>query len=387
MDARRAVSRLLHSHLLGLLVLSYALAAVCPALGLWLRDIRIVGVALGGGRLGVSVPTLLLSFLLFHAGLRVRSERAREITRRPTVLLIGLVANLAVPVAYILTIMPIMSAWHNPREAGTLLLGLALVAAMPVAGSSTAWAQHSGGDMTLSLGLVLASTLLSPLTTPAAFRLLGAAAPEGLAGELHRLADNGAGAFLTLWVLTPSIAGILIGAIVGPLRATAIDRRLKPIGPVVLLLLCYANASACLPKALGTPDWDFLAVTIGFVVGLCTLTFASGHLLGCLVGAAREERAALMFGMGMNNNGTGLVLASAALASQPIVLLPIIAYNLVQHLAASCASSLLRPAPLEEVSPSSLTRVSGWPRARSTGDHDVEAGFAGIRCANDKGPQ
>jgi BASS family bile acid:Na+ symporter len=43
-----------------------------------------------------------------------------------------------------------------------------------------------------------------------------------------------------------------------------------------------------------------------------------------------------MFGLGMNNNGTGLVLASMALADHPRVMLPIIFYNLVQHLVAGC---------------------------------------------------
>jgi BASS family bile acid:Na+ symporter len=41
-----------------------------------------------------------------------------------------------------------------------------------------------------------------------------------------------------------------------------------------------------------------------------------------------------MFGLGMNNNGTGLVLASVTLANHPLVMLPIIFYNLVQHLVA-----------------------------------------------------
>jgi BASS family bile acid:Na+ symporter len=42
-----------------------------------------------------------------------------------------------------------------------------------------------------------------------------------------------------------------------------------------------------------------------------------------------------MFGLGMNNNGTGLVLASLLLSEHPQVMLPIIAYNLVQHFVAS----------------------------------------------------
>ena len=41
-----------------------------------------------------------------------------------------------------------------------------------------------------------------------------------------------------------------------------------------------------------------------------------------------------MFGLGMNNNGTGLVLASMALTEHPQVMVPIIFYNLVQHVVA-----------------------------------------------------
>jgi hypothetical protein len=49
-----------------------------------------------------------------------------------------------------------------------------------------------------------------------------------------------------------------------------------------------------------------------------------------------------MFGLGMNNNGTGLVMASMALADHPRVLLPIIFYNLVQHLAAGATDRIVR---------------------------------------------
>jgi hypothetical protein len=44
-----------------------------------------------------------------------------------------------------------------------------------------------------------------------------------------------------------------------------------------------------------------------------------------------------MFGLGMTNNGTGLVIAAGALAQFPAVMVPIIFYNLVQHVVAGCA--------------------------------------------------
>lgn len=49
-----------------------------------------------------------------------------------------------------------------------------------------------------------------------------------------------------------------------------------------------------------------------------------------------------MYGLGMNNNGTGLVLASMALADHPGVMLPIIIYNLVQQVVAGVVGHLTR---------------------------------------------
>jgi len=48
-----------------------------------------------------------------------------------------------------------------------------------------------------------------------------------------------------------------------------------------------------------------------------------------------------MFGLGMNNNGTGLVLATVALSRFPQIMLPIIFYNLVQHIVAGSVDFLL----------------------------------------------
>ena len=85
---------------------------------------------------------------------------------------------------------------------------------------------------------------------------------------------------------------------------------------------------------------DFLALILGVVVGLCVLTFASGWVIGRLLKADPARQTALMFGLGMNNNGTGLVLAGVALAGHPRVMLPILLYNLVQHLVAGVVASL-----------------------------------------------
>lgn len=341
-DTMSAVSHFLHRHLLKLIILSYGLAAVFPGPGLWLKEVAILDLVGLSGFSAVTAPKLLLWMLLFNAGLRVRGGRLKQLVRRPGMMLAGLAANLVVPLAFLALMVPALRIWHNPDEAALVLVGLALVTSMPIAGSSTGWAQAADGDMALSLGLVLGSTFLSPLTTPASLHALGLLAPGHYGERLHQLAGGDTGTFLIAWVLIPSALGIAARAVLGESRAQAVEARLKVVAPIVLLVLCYANASSCLPQALGNPDWDFLGIVMAFVSGLCLLTFAAGHAVGRIVGADRGQRVALMFGLGMNNNGTGLVLASMAMGSQPLVMLPIIVYNLVQHLIAGGVDALLR---------------------------------------------
>jgi bile acid:Na+ symporter, BASS family len=339
-----AVSHLLHRHLLKLIILSYGLAAAIPGPGLWLKEANVLDLLGLPVLFAMTPPKLLLWLLLFNAGLRVRGARIGQLARRPRMILAGLAANLVVPLAFLALMVPMLRAWHNPDEAAIVLVGLALVSSMPIAGSSTGWAQTANGDMALSLGLVLGSTFLSPLTTPVALHALGMLAPSHCGDQLRQLAGRDTGGFLVAWVLIPSALGIVVRAAIGEARAESVESRLKIVAPATLLVLCYANASSCLPQALGNPDWDFLSIIMVFVAGLCTLTFAAGHAIGKLVGADRGQRVALMFGLGMNNNGTGLVLASLAMGSQPLVMLPIIVYNLVQHVIAGSVNSLLRTA-------------------------------------------
>ena len=162
------------------------------------------------------------------------------------------------------------------------------------------------------------------------------------AEDLHELAAGGAGAFLAVGVILPSLLGIALRQCAGERRVAAAKPALKMVNISVLLFLNYSNASVSLPQAIARPDSDFLAVTLVIVVGLCVLAFAAGWALARLFRAARDRRVSLMFGLGMNNNGTGLVMASMALADHPRVLLPIIFYNLVQHLVAGAADRIIR---------------------------------------------
>lgn len=234
-----------------------------------------------------------------------------------------------------------MRLWTEPVEVQYILVGLALVAAMPIAGGSTAWAQNANGNLALSLGLVLFSTLLSPMITPVMFNIFGEMASEKFETVLQGLAVYGSDAFLGLWVVLPSLLGIAVRFIVSEDWIVGGMPYLKFINSIVLLLLNYSNAAVSLPQAIADQDYDFLAITMVISAGLCLTLFAVGYGMSRLFKLDRAERVSLMFGLGMNNNGTGLVLASLALSSYPNVMVPIIFYNLVQHIAAGTVNEVM----------------------------------------------
>jgi BASS family bile acid:Na+ symporter len=329
-----SLSHFIHKNFLWFVLGSYAVAAIWPTFGMWIRDISFGTITAFGETVRVSLPMAMLAFLLLNAGLGVQTAQLKNLVRSP-LLIVGLAGNLLVPIAFIVVMSQTMRLWHNSDETQNVLVGLALVASMPIAGSSTAWSQNANGNLALSLGLVVFSTLLSPLTTPVALHSVGLLTTGDYSEDLHELASSGTGGFLAFTVILPSLLGMAAHVVVGEARVASSKPVLKLLNSINLLLLNYSNASLSLPQTIADPDWDFLAVILAIVTSLCLLAFASGWLIARLFRADDSQRISLMFGLGMNNNGTGLVLASMALADHPRVLLPIIFYNVVQHLVAA----------------------------------------------------
>jgi BASS family bile acid:Na+ symporter len=328
------VSHWLHRRLLWLLLGAYAAATVLPGPGLRLRDTSLGTLRLGGQDFKLSILLLLLASLLFNAGLGMNLSDMRILVRTKRVLAAGLLANILVPMTYAVVIAALMRHWHNPDETQNILVGLALVATMPIAGSSTAWTQNSDGNLPLSLALVLCSTLLSPLATPLALLFFASMTSGEYRDALQHLASSGSGPFLGLWVVLPALMGLGVRHVVGDASAAAWKSTLKTMNAVVLLILNYSNAAVSLPQTLTHPDPDFLLITLPITLALCLTMFACGFLLGRVLHAERDQVISLAYGLGMNNNGTALVLAALALAQFPRVMVPIIFYNLLQHIVA-----------------------------------------------------
>jgi bile acid:Na+ symporter, BASS family len=328
------LASVVHKHFLLLLLGVYAVAAIWPWLGNSTREITLARITIRGEFVSITVPMVLLAVLLFNAGLGAEASELFRVVKKPHIVLAGLIMNLLVPLAFLCLAYPLLCFWHDLDEVQNLLLGLAVVAAMPIAGSSTAWAQNANGNVALSLGLVVLSTLLCPVTTPLTLMAFGSVATGSYAEALRQMSGHGTGMFLLVCVVIPSLAGLMMRQLAGRDRILRIKPFLKIANSMVLLFLCYANASSALPQMVAAPDLDFLAMIAMIVVGLCLSAFTAGWLLARFMKLDDSQQRSLMFGLGMNNNGTGMVLACAALSAMPGALLPVLAYNLVQHLVA-----------------------------------------------------
>src|SRR5438309_9248662 len=227
---------------------------------------------------------------MFNAGLGLKTSHLQAVLHKKRMLVAGLVANVAIPMAYIFGVTLVMRLWSEPDEAQHILVGLALVAAMPIAGGSTAWAQNSNGNLALSLGLVLSSTVLSPIITPGALQVFGEMAAEEYEAVLHGVAAYGSGVFLGLWVVLPSLLGLLLRMVIPDAWLAGAMPSLKLVNSIDLLLLNYSNASVSLPQAITDPDLDFLAVTIVIATGMCVVAFDSCYGLSSLFILDQAER-------------------------------------------------------------------------------------------------
>src|SRR5258708_18482572 len=254
-----AMTHFIHKHFLLILIGAYAVSAVLRRFGLRLRQIRFGKVTWpDASQTSLSLSFLMLAFLLFSAGLAIKVEELTALWRRPAVAIAGFAANTLVPIVLILSLRGVMQLWYDWDELQNLLVGLALIVSMPIAGSSTAWAQNANGNLSLSLGLVFLSTVTSPITTPIVLHLFGYLTQNDYSEDLHELASQGTGGFMMLTVVMPSLGGIIVHFVFGEGRIHALRAALKLANYVVLLLLNYSNASIALPQAFGNPDADFL---------------------------------------------------------------------------------------------------------------------------------
>jgi BASS family bile acid:Na+ symporter len=213
-----------------------------------------------------------------------------------------------------------------------------------VANSAAGWTQNAGGNIALSLALIVLSILLSPLATPNLLKLMGWVLSEADTERIEKVVTQFSGWRFILWVILPSIAGAATAWFAGHRWITHAKPAFRIVTLLTILMLNYANASLAIEKV-----WISEAVGIILLAaGIAAMVSIVGILLATiearLFGLSRASWIALAFGLSMKHTGLALVIAGEFLRDQPRVILVVLLTTVVQHLAAAAVDLHLQRA-------------------------------------------
>nr|WP_239091429.1 sodium-dependent transporter [Streptomyces sp. SID14478] len=303
---------------------SYAAALLLPQPGLWVRRPHALGAV------QIHLPPVLLGALIFAAGFQVRPRALTGLLRRPMALVAALLLHLAVPLVVIPLLVALLRRTPDSDHGSGIVTAMVLIVTMPVAANATVWTAKGSGDQPAMVAAVLGSTLLSPVTTPLVILALVVLLQAPYAHTLIGAAQLAHGAFSLWTIVVPCAAGLVCRSVVCAAWAEALEDWIALGALGASLLTTYANASGALGSFLTQPRPLLVGAAATAAVVVCGTAFLLGHAAGALLCLGRGGRSSLALACGMSNSSAGAVLITAAMPDKPYLLVPVLAYGLVQ---------------------------------------------------------
>jgi len=210
-----------------------------------------------------------------------------------------------------------------------LISGTVLEYAVPSAVSSVMWCSVSGGDISLTLSIILADTLTAPLFVPLSLRLLiGSHAQVDVSGMMLDL----------IWMVTvPAILAMLLNQLSHGRAGEKLSPALAPYGKLALIFIITVNSTRIAPFVRHVSAVQFEVAAIILVLAACG--YATGWLAARLLRADHAAAASMTFGCGMRNISAGAVIAAAYFPAE--VMGPVMAGTLFQQALAGTFSVFL----------------------------------------------
>ncbi|MFD5018185.1 bile acid:sodium symporter family protein [Paenibacillus sp. NPDC058367] len=224
--------------------------------------------------------------------------------------------------------------------------GFVLLFAIPTGVVSVVWVSIYGGNIALTLALILIDTLLSPIVVPGTLYLLMGASVEIQLGEMMKG---------LLWmVVIPSVVGMLLNQWTKGKVNTVCGPPLSPFVKVGLFMVVSING-ASIARYLKHPDSK-----LAIIIGVTFVTVVLGYVIGALVSRrfrfSYEDSVAVQFNSGMRNLSAGAVLAVKYFP--PAVALPVISGMLFQQILAAMSGLFLRSRTKHPLTDGAITQVS-----------------------------
>ncbi len=266
--------------------------------------------------------TLFLGAAMFGMGLTIKLEDFKIVFTRPKDLCIGFLLQYTVmPV----TAFALAKLFGLPAD---LALGVILVGCCPGGTASNVITYVAEGDVPLSVGMTIVSTILAPLCTPVLVYLL--------AGSWVEVSLLTMMMSVIKVVLIPVLLGILIYRLF-PKQIDAVRELLPLISVIAIVMIISGIVGSNREKILSCGALVMVVVAIHNVVGLCLGTGAAK-----LMKLEEKKVTAIGIEVGMQNSGLAISLATANFAANPLATLPGAVFSVWHNISGTVYAAIRR---------------------------------------------
>ncbi len=190
-----------------------------------------------------------------------------------------------------------------------LAIGILLLTAMPAGVSTPSLTDILKGNIALSSGIAILTSMLAPFTVPLLFRLVNYDTPD--MNSLNMFTD------LAVMVFIPLAASQLLKKLL-PVMIYRIKTGFTAVNIMIILIMVYASIGSQRGFITGDPVSILLKISFLYVVYI--VLHAAGYFIA--PGQDRQSRIAVTISSAYRNNGMAIVLA--AIYFEPSVLVLVV---------------------------------------------------------------
>lgn len=266
--------------------------------------------------------SVFLGVAMFGMGLTIHMGDFQVVFSRPKEVIIGCVAQYTVMplVAWILAVV-----FHLPQD---LAIGVILVGCCPGGTASNVITYIAGGDVALSVGMTIVSTLAAPLMTP----LL----TYGLAGAWVEVSFWAMVLSVVKVILIPVLLGILLHSLFGKQIQKISD--ILPLISVVSIVMIISGIVANNAEKIVSCG----VLVLGVVMLHNLFGMGIGLLAAKLLKVEYSRTTAIAIEVGMQNSGLAVSLATANFATNPLATLPGAIFSVWHNISGSIFAGIRR---------------------------------------------
>lgn len=273
--------------------------------------------------------SMFLGIAMFGMGLTIKMGDFQVVFSRPKEILIGCLAQY--------TVMPFL-AWilavvlKLPED---LALGVILVGCCPGGTASNVITYIAGGDVALSVGMTIVSTLVAPLATPSLVYVL--------AGAWVEVSFIAMVLSVVKVILVPVLLGILIRSILGK-QIQKISEILPLISVVSIVMIISGIVAVNADKIISC---GILVLGVVILHNLCGMGI--GLVAAKLLKVPYDKVTAIAIEVGMQNSGLAISLATANFAANPLATLPGAIFSVWHNISGSVFAGIRRRGERQEI--------------------------------------